>query len=652
MSKIARQHAGIATLRGRRPAPKLRPKIPIINKELLGNDDSLDEDEYLDNKYDIGTDKSKGLKYISAKEDDYTDLTQYLKENKFYKVQDYILTNEGLFYRSVDKQTGQVTQIKISDGIYVEKVVHNIDDNDTYINITYKFNNKNITIKCPMNQLLPNELIKLVSKGADIPHKYKSLISDFINEQRKLAKHENIYSNVGWHKSIVDKNEIKFRHDRLFTTNELEVARSDEDISKYDLKPKGHLLAWRNMFNNDVKGNIPAETLICIGASSILVGYLALITKDTDSLMVHLCGNSTQGKTTGAMLAVSLLGNPSNKGKGLVKSWNGTSNAIINSLGGNKGITIILDELSMTKESELTSEVYTITDGRDKARLTDTIEQRNQCEWSTTVISTGEQSMLEKTNKNIGLMVRLIEFSNVQWTISAENAEKIREKCLNNYGVGAESIVKEVERLGQDGINELINKWRELLNEAITENKFKERVSKKLAIILATGEIVSKAIRIDLDLDAILNFLVENEEQNMIERDLGMKAFNQIVQVIIQNKGYFKLNNISIQNNICWGNINSKDDYYEVAILKNVLDKNLRMLGYGDPRIVVKEWKNGNLLESERDRSTKRVKIFSEDEIEMRKMSLETDNVPNKVEDTTYIIKVSKEYLNDFLINN
>ena len=646
MAKIVREKAGVATLRGRRPAPKITSKITIVNKEVSGSDDSLGEGAYLDNKYGIGT------KYISDKDNDYTDLSQYLKENKVYKIQDYTLTNEGLFYNSIDKQSGQVNQIKISDGVYVAKVVHNIDDNDTYINITYKFNNKDITIKCPMNQLLPNELIKLVSKGVDIPHKYKHLISEFINEQRKLAKHENIYSNVGWHKSIVDKNEIRFRHDRLFTTNELEVARSDEDISKYDLKPKGYLLAWRNMFNNHVKGNIPAETLICIGASSVLVGYLAITTKDTDSLIVHLCGNSTQGKTTGAMLAVSLLGNPSNKGKGLLKSWNGTSNAIINSLGGNKGITIILDELSMTKEAELTSEIYTIADGRDKARLTDKIEQRNQCEWATTVISTGEQSMLEKTNKNIGLMVRLLEFSNIQWTSSAENAEKIREKCLNNYGVGAENIVKEIEMLGEEGVQKLINKWRDILNEVITENKFKERISKKLAIILATGEIVSKAIRIDLDLDAILKFLVENEEQNMIERDLGMKAFNQIVQVIIQNKGYFKLNNISIQNNVCWGNINVRDDYYEVAILKNVLDKNLRMLGYGDPKIVVKEWKNSNLLEFEKDRSTKRIKIFNEDEIEMRKMSLETDNVPNKVEDTTYIIKVPKEYLEDFLINN
>ena len=157
----------------------------------------MGEGAYLDNKYGIGT------KYISDKDNDYTDLSQYLKENKVYKIQDYTLTNEGLFYNSIDKQSGQVNQIKISDGVYVAKVVHNIDDNDTYINITYKFNNKDITIKCPMNQLLPNELIKLVSKGVDIPHKYKHLISEFINEQRKLAKHENIYSNVGWHKSCI-----------------------------------------------------------------------------------------------------------------------------------------------------------------------------------------------------------------------------------------------------------------------------------------------------------------------------------------------------------------------------------------------------------------------------------------------------------------
>ena len=74
----------------------------------------------------------------------------FLKENKVYKIQDYTLTNEGLFYNSIDKQSGQVNQIKISDGVYVAKVVHNIDDNDTYINITYKFNNKDITIKCPI----------------------------------------------------------------------------------------------------------------------------------------------------------------------------------------------------------------------------------------------------------------------------------------------------------------------------------------------------------------------------------------------------------------------------------------------------------------------------------------------------------------------
>ncbi|MGL5151113.1 MAG: DUF927 domain-containing protein, partial [Clostridium sp.] len=359
-----------------------------------------------------------------------------------------------------------------------------------------------------------------------------------------------------------------------------------------------------------------------------------------------------QGKTTGAMLAVSLIGNPSSKGKGLGRSWNGTSNAIINSLGGNYGVPIILDELSMTKEKELTSEIYTIANGKDKARLTDSITQRKQGDWATTIISTGEQSLLERTNKNAGLSIRAIEFANIQWTKSAENSEAIKEACLRNYGGGAEPIVDYITSIKEEGVQALISKWRERLNDAIEDSNFKQRISNKLAVILATGEIVKNAIRINLNLDEILNFLVKNEEQNMLQRDIGMRSFNQIVQKVIENKGYFKINNCTTQNTICWGIINSKEDYHEVIILKNILEKNLKELGYGDSKVIIKEWKNSNLLHAEKDRSSKRVRMFSDDEMELRKKSLGKDDVPSKAEDTAYILKIPREYLDDYLLSN
>ncbi len=582
--------------------------------------------------------------------DNFNSLANRISRGEIYRIDDFIYSEEGLYYQSIDKKTGEIRNIKISDGVYIDEVVHNIDDKDTYIKLIYNFNNKYIVIKCPMSQLLPNELMKLIDKGVDIPYDYRKLISRFLNSQRTDALHKNTYRNVGWYNSINNKGEVLFRHNSIFTNNPVEFGICDEELSEYNLKPIGNLESWIAMFNTYVQGNFQAEALICIGVSSILVGYLARITKDIDSLIIHLCGNSTQGKTTGAMLAVSLIGNPSSKGKGLLKTWNGTTNAIINSLAGNYGIPVIFDELSMSKEKELTSEIYTIATGKDKARLTDSIVQRKQGDWATTVISTGEQSLLERTNRNAGLSIRAIEFSNIQWTTSAQNSEVIKETCLNNYGIGVEKIVNCINELGESRVIELVNKWRDKLDEGIQNSKFKHRMSSKLAIILAIGEIINNSIKINLNLDEIFKFLVENEDKNMLERDIGMNAFNKVVQVIIENKCCFKINNIPLQNSICWGNISLKADYYEVTILKNILDKNIRQLGYGDPKIVIKEWKSNNLLDCEGDRNTKRVRVFQDNELELRKVSLEQDKLPNKLEDTTYILKIPKEYLEDFLM--
>lgn len=643
MSMIAREQSGIAKVRGRRPAPKVTPKIPIkMEEELKKEDEEDNQEEY---EYD------ESINNISIQEKNVS-FKERLERGESFKVGNYIYSREGLYFRFSDKKSGETKEVKLSDGVYINDRVYNIDSKEVHINVLHKFNGKFNILKCPMNVILPNELIKKVNNGFDIPYSNKNAISEFLNEQGKTVPHINSYKNVGWHKAVNSENEFIFRHDKTITNDDKEMAICDVEVSEYDLRKKGLLRKWRSMFWKHIKGNVPLETLICIASSSILVGYLARTFGDMESLIIHIYGNSTQGKTTGVMAGVSLIGNPSSKNKGLVRSWNGTNNAIINILSGNYGIPVIFDELSMSREKDSTSTIYVLSAGKDKARLNDSMIQREQGEWATTILSTGEQSILERTNKNVGLSIRAIEFSNIQWTKSAEDSEEIKNKIINNYGVGVEPIVRRINHLGQESVQELINKWKVRLKEVLSESKFKDRIANKLTIILATGEIINSAIEIDLNLDNILNFLVENEEKNMIERDIGTRAFNQIIQKVIENKGNFKINNLSLQNNICWGNINFKEDYYEVSILKNVLEKNLRDLGYGEPKVIIKEWKNSNYLDCETDRSTKRIRLFSKEESELRKSSLGKDELPNKLDDTTYSLKVPKEYLNDFLRDN
>lgn len=88
--------------------------------------------------------------------------------------------------------------------------------------------------------------------------------------------------------------------------------------------------------------------------------------------------------------------------------------------------------------------------------------------WLTTILSTGEASLLSKANQNIGLKVRLTELSNVNWTKNADHANRIKAGVLENYGHAA------------------------------------PRIATKLGVLMATAEITEEALELGLNIDAIL----------------------------------------------------------------------------------------------------------------------------------------------------
>ena len=78
-------------------------------------------------------------------------------------------------------------------------------------------------------------------------------------------------------------------------------------------------------------------------------------------------------------------------------------------------------------------------------------------------------------------------------------------------------------------------------------------------------------------------------------------------------------------------------DYIEVAFLKNVLEQQLRLGGFDDPKVVVRDWKEKGWLLTEGDRVTKRTKIFDNTEQEERRKMLGNKDIPKKLQDTTSI---------------
>ena len=114
-----------------------------------------------------------------------------------------------------------------------------------------------------------------------------------------------------------------------------------------------------------------------------------------------------------------------------------------------------------------------------------------------------------------------------------------------------------------------------------------------------------------MDLDKVLDFLVDNENDNMLDRDLAEKAFSDVIELTIQNMSKFIIKGINFSPKDCWGKIDTSGGYYKVVFLKNILEKQLIKLGYEDARIVIREWKQKKYLATEKDKTTKRLIVDS-----------------------------------------
>jgi hypothetical protein len=575
---------------------------------------------------------------------------QLLQQGRTYSADYKELNYDGVY--ALNKQDdGTTKKVKICDPLFVQETVENLDTGEHYLILVNKSKRKFVKKKYPMDILMPQKIIGLLRYGVDIPPEREKAISRYLLEQQKLVPYKLVYNNIGWNED--ENDDLQFRLDRLISNNSSLVAINDPDNLKFNLSCKGSLEKWLEMYKNEIKGHTPLEAMICVSLSAVIVGYLYKTNRDVDTIIIHLAGKSTTGKTTGSKAALSVFGIPDVKKKGLLRTWNSTTNAMINSLGGNFGVPLAFDELSMVNQNTITKELYTIASGLEKARLSDSITQRSQQTWATTIISTGEQSLFEKTNQNAGLRVRAISFEGVGWTKSAENAENIKKAINENYGYPGVEFVKYIFEKGFQIIDSKFEFWRTRTLEVMPESEFKDRIANKFATILTAGDIANEALGLDIDLEGVLSFLSENEAENIKERDFAEKAFNDMVQTIIQNISKFKTSNSYSTPSNCWGRIENDAGYYQVMMLQNVLKNKLRELNNEDPKIVIKEWKAKGYLISEGDRPTIRRRVFTKDEQQERKESLGKTKVSKEnLADTVYILKVPRQYLQKYLTSN
>ena len=485
----------------------------------------------------------------------------------------------------------------------------NIDTNNVMLPITTKYLNRDIKILIPRDKAMSKrEIIKLSLQGADVTEENaKYHIRSIEYQERKIGRVNNTHSELGF---------AKYKEKEIFKLYKA-INEDSSYVGALDLKPKGNLGNYLDDLREHVVPYKNISLAFALGVSSSIVAKLNMHYKDINTLLVHLFAESTKGKSTAAMLAISVWGNPNLSGGGLYNTWNSTENALSTSLAGNYGIAYALDELSMSKIEDTTSLIYNLVGGKDKARLTKDIELRAAATWTTSIISTGEVSLLSKAKNNTGLDIRVLELGGIVWTEDANHSDQVKALVNRNYGVFGADFVKRLIEFPADRLKEIFEEEREIFIQKVKEKNIQDdmlsRTSCKYAIVTLTIRLINSRYKdrgIILDIEGIREFLVDTEINSINRRGIKRKAEDWLIQYIESNASKFKSGKETNTNVDYWGTRKElPNGELEVAILTNKFEEIMRKGKFEDTKVVLEQLKKEGKLEYEAGRLTRKRKV-------------------------------------------
>ena len=382
---------------------------------------------------------------------------------------------------------------------YIKIVKKYIDIDTQKVNLDIElFNGDRIITKTFDRSILTKSGIDtLIQYGvcydADKPKK----LLDYLLVSEQLADIEYCHTQLGW--SEVDGEKV-FKTNKLISTGNSNLK--SKYIGSLDLEPKGDRDKWFEMIKSEVIGNVPLTTVMLAGFASPLLGFLNE-KYDLGSILFNLSNSSSKGKTTAAMLATSVFGNPAID-KSTMITFNATNNALVSFASKCNSHTIALDEAVISTASDVTKQLYTLCAGRDKLRLNTDSELKEASTFSSFIISTAEFDLIPDSATN-GIRARVFELNDT-FTTSAENSVKIKSIIAENYGfAGAEFV----EFLLKEKINNIEKDYLKCQSELMSEyneefapckkGELTERVFSKLAILLQTAIYFEKCFGIKIE---------------------------------------------------------------------------------------------------------------------------------------------------------
>ncbi|TCP52558.1 hypothetical protein EV586_10939 [Tumebacillus sp. BK434] len=200
--------------------------------------------------------------------------------------------------------------------------------------------------------------------------------------------------------------------------------------------------------------------------------------------------------------------------------------------------------------------------------------------------------------------MRLFEFGNIAWTTSAQNADSLKRRLLQNYGHAGPEFVQFLLKLP---FKRLYRKWEyycQFIRQKIQNaDRFTNRITDKFAILLVTAYYAKKALGLAIDRKKIRELLLQQIQENSEERDIGKRALEYFKQTVLLHS-----DNFTTRGREFWVLIKRKNGHpHEVLILPIQFKKILEAGGFGDShQVILKNWATRGWLDCDKDEFTKK----------------------------------------------
>ncbi|QGM31940.1 DUF927 domain-containing protein [Bacillus sp. N3536] len=512
----------------------------------------------------------------------------------------YHCNHKGLYRKEIDEVSGIVSHKYIARPIYIKEIIRVLDTEEVFFKVRFLFNDGWQEQIIERQKVVERDITLLLKTGADVGGWKTKMLVNYLYEAESKAPMTYQHKFLGWHQY---KDKYFYAHTKLsMPINSLQ----SQYIGNFKLAKKGQKRKWEQAIRNYVVGHKELELALCMGFSAMLVGYINQRLSRMDSLIFHIGGNSTIGKSTAVSVAVAGFGDPSEDPQSLVQSFNGTENALISLISKNNGVPLVFDEtsLSLLPTAKLTNLIYSWAKNVDKARADKNGDVRKRSGWATSIITTGEGSVVNQLNQNEGLRARMFEFNNLQWTKSANHSESLFEALSMNYGHGVQPFINYLNTYLP---NEIKREWKieiSKITSLFPESKFKNRIGNKFGLVTLTAKIINEVFDFGLDVEAIRSLLVAQEQESLEERAIGPKAYEHLREWLLTNNGKFYMNKVQEPAGAVWGKIDvdRKKGETTAFILPKQFERFLAEYGYSDESVVLRELNDLGKLVTEKNK--------------------------------------------------